>query len=248
MLRAAISRRLEAGQPAGGLDRQRMIPAGQAAGGVHLGRQVGRQEIAGVGVVAQPGLGQGQGTRERREAGGGHQQVAFDLALDAALDGAQRDLVDLFGAVRSGRHPAAQEGDLALGQGQQQVGVLAVFANVGDAGDLHSQIAQVDGRFQAQIVPDAEDRPVARQQSVGARQPVGAADLHDPRALVVFKQERPFDAAGRHDHAGRPDLDVAFVESPALRADLKGRDQVVVVEPHVGRVREDPDVGRGLHL
>jgi hypothetical protein len=107
-----------------------------------------------VAVVAHLGLGQDEGAGHRGEAGGGHQQIAGEFALDGALHGGEGDLFHLLGAVGRGGHPALEDRDLALGQGQHQFGVLAVFADVGHTVDLQSQVEQVDGGFQSQVMPD----------------------------------------------------------------------------------------------
>jgi hypothetical protein len=73
-------------------------------------------------------------------------------AFDGALHGGEGDLFHLLGAVGRGRHPALEDRDLALGQGQHQFGILAVFADVGHAVDLQSQVEQVDGGFQPQVM------------------------------------------------------------------------------------------------
>jgi hypothetical protein len=230
--------RFEAGQAAGGFDGAGMVDAGQTAGGKHLFRQFGRQKVAGEAVVAHLGLGQDEGAGHRGEAGGGHQQVTGKIPFDGAFHGGQGDLFHMLAAVGFGGHPAFEHRDFAFGQGQHQFGILAVFADVGHAGDLEPQVEEIDGRFQAQVVAHGKDRFAARQQTVGARHAMGAAHLHDAGAFVVVEEQGAFDAAGGHDHAVRADLDVAFGEGIAGFAHLEGGDQVVVVGAHHGGVFE----------
>ena len=64
----------------------------------------------------------------------------------------------------------------------------------------------------------------------------------------MVKQQRPFDAAGGHHHALRPDLDVPLRECVPGPAGLDGGDQVVIVGADHRGSAAHPDVACGSHL
>ena len=147
-----------------------------------------------------------------------------------------------------GCHPSFEQRDLAFRQCRYQVGVLAVFPDVRHTPDFHPQVEEIDGGFQTRIVAHGKNRLAARQHPVGAGQTMGTTHLHDAGALVVFENQRAFDAAGGHHDAVRADLYITLGEGMAGPAHLKGGDEVVGVGTHHGRVLEYPDIAGFLHL
>ena len=69
-----------------------------------------------------------------------------------------------------------------------------------------------EGRFDAEIVGNAEDGVFSWKQAIRSRQAVCTANLHDTGAFVIFKKQRTLNTSRRDHHTLRPNFDIAFIE------------------------------------
>ena len=77
------------------------------------------------------------------------------------------------------------------------------IADVGDGGDLHARIQQVESGFIGAVIVGGDDRAPSSQNAEPHRIGPGGRGQHDAGPVIVGKDQRPLKGAGgEHDAPG----------------------------------------------